>query len=141
VAWALVHLRVKAPALRDPMRNALARQYQATLAASLQQQQGQQQQLLPWSEHAALLLGLARLELPAHTHFARGTSAAICKVSTYVQRTVRHVICDGTGTKRNVPCWCVGCSVPRAAVALCLCDMPCTMTNGGTLSSKHVYYM
>jgi hypothetical protein len=100
VAWALVNLRVKAPALRDPLRNALARQYQATLAAALQQQQQQQQQqpgqeqqqqpgqeqqqqLLPWSEHASLLLGLARLELPAHTHLARGTSAAICKVRTH----------------------------------------------------------
>jgi hypothetical protein len=65
------------------MRNALARQYQAALAAAAatsQQQQQQQRELLPWADHAALLLGLAQLELPAHTHFARGTCAAICKV-------------------------------------------------------------
>ncbi|WIA38837.1 hypothetical protein OEZ86_002114 [Tetradesmus obliquus] len=86
VAWALVNLRVKAPALRDPMRNALARQYQAALgaaaaAAAPQQQQLQQQgEVLPWAEHASLLLGLARLELPAHTHFAQGTCAAVCKL-------------------------------------------------------------
>ncbi|KAF6252039.1 hypothetical protein COO60DRAFT_1644397 [Scenedesmus sp. NREL 46B-D3] len=76
----------EAPALREPMRDALAHQYQAALAAAAAQQQeprGQQQggqPLLPWAEHAALLLGLARLGLPAHTHLARGTSAAVCKV-------------------------------------------------------------
>jgi hypothetical protein len=77
------------------MRNALARQYQAALEAATagvrhkqpQDQQQQQQQLgqvlLPWAEHAALLLGLARLELPAHTHLAAGTSARICKVCMF----------------------------------------------------------
>lgn len=119
VAWALVNLRVKAPALRDPMRNALARQYQAALgaaaaAAAPQQQQLQQQgEVLPWAEHASLLLGLARLELPAHTHFARGSCAAVCKVSS-ADPGMRCAHPSNPQACIRFLCFCVLCKVQAA---------------------------
>jgi hypothetical protein len=73
---------------RQPRRAAVtpaAQQQQQLQQQQLQQQQEEQQQqqqqeLLPLYQHGALLLGFARLGLPAATRLQRGTCDLISKV-------------------------------------------------------------